>query len=304
MAFPYSIMVGSAMAAGYAEPDYEVVDYQIYCLDDEVRDRQTNNALLLRGPKPKILEKEAYFVCIGAAQTFGRFCEKPFPTILQEKLGIETLNLGRGGAGPSFFLGDNESLLHYINGARFAIVQIMSGRSEGNSLFDCKGLGHYTRLTDGALIGCDEAFRELIEKEDQNYVKQIVTETRQNWIDSYAKLLNSIHVPKILFWFAERKPQYNERYSDVYGLFGEFPQLVNFDMVKAIRKYSDDYVECMSRRGRPHLLYDRFTGKRTTVSDSWGGKWTENWYYPSPGMHEDAATALAAVCKKFLAPIY
>lgn len=280
------------MAAGYAEPDFKVVDYQIYCLDPYVIDRQTNTGLLLRGPKPKNLTKGDYFVSIGGAQTFGRFCEKPFSALLEERLGLEALNLGRGGAGPSFFSEQNDRLLEYLNNAKFALIQIMAGRSESNSLFDSKGLGYYRRLSDGLSIGCDEAFKQLLEKGDKDFVEQIISETRLNWINNYRKLLQQINVPKILFWFSERKPYYREKYKSVYSLFGKFPQLVNQDMVNQIKKYSDEYVECISSKGLPQLLKNRFTGKITTVEDKWSGSWERNWYYPSPEMHLQAAQAI------------
>lgn len=288
------------MIEGYANPDWDVVDYQMYCLDSEVIDRQTNTGVLLRGPKPQNLEKGKYFVCIGAAQTFGRFCENPYPTLLQEKLGIQTLNLGRGGAGPSFFSRDNDKLLGYINNARFAIIQVMSGRSEGNSLFDSRGLGFYTKISDGTPIGCDDAFRELLNKNDIGYIKIIVAETRHNWVNNYKGLLEKIQIPKILFWFSVRKPRYIEKYRNVHTLFGEFPQLVNSYMINQLRKYYDKYVECVSRRGLPHILINRFTGKPTIVEDPWGGIWDKNWYYPSAEMHIDAANALEKVCKRYL----
>jgi hypothetical protein len=291
------------MTAGYAEPDWEVVDYQIYCLDPEVMDRQTSAGLLLRGPAPQDLDESKYFVCIGAAQTFGRFCENPYPTLLQEKLGIQALNLGRGGAGPSFFSKDNARLLEYINGASFAVVQVTSARSEGNSLFDSRGLGYYYRISDGTGIGCDDAFRELLEENDKARVRKIVAETRHNWVHSFKELLQAIQVPKILFWFSVRGPHYIENYDNVYALFGEFPQLVNANMVKQIKKYSDAYVECISRRALPPSLVSRFTGEPTTVEDPWGGTWHENWYYPSPEMHVDAANVLEKICKKYLNPV-
>ena len=87
----------------YQETDLEVFDYQIYCLDEKLFDAQSKTPFLLRGPKPYTLQKVPYFVCIGAAQTFGSFCKKPFPILLQESLGISCINLGRGGAGPAFF---------------------------------------------------------------------------------------------------------------------------------------------------------------------------------------------------------
>jgi hypothetical protein len=287
----------------YQETDWEIADYQIYCLDKEIIDRSTNAELLLRGPKPKSLNKGEYFACIGAAQTFGRFCEKPYPIIMQEKLGISALNLGRGGAGPSFFFKDNKKLFEYVNNAKFVIIQVMSGRSASNSLFESQGLGCYVRRLNGAHIGCDEAFKELLATSDKDYVKKIVAETRDDWIQSFQEILESITVPKILFWFSTRRPNYQEKYTNVSLLFGEFPQLVNLDMIRQLRNYCDYYVECVSRRGMPQPLINRFTGESTKIKDSWGGgEWLNNWYYPSPKMHIDAAKALDKVCKRLVLP--
>jgi len=288
------------MAETYARPDWEVVDYQIYSLDPEVIDRQSNTELLLRGPKPNNLGNGQYFVCIGGAQTFGRFCKKPYPTLLQERFALQTLNLGRGGAGPSFFSNDNEKLLKYINNARFAVIQVMSGRSASNSLFNSRGLGAYQRKSDRTWIGCDDAFKQLVEQGDKYSLKKIVSETRQNWTKDFIYLLRQIIVPKILFWFSVRKPRYREKYNDVYRLFGQFPQLVNSAMINQLKKYSDHYIQCVSSKGLPQLLINRFTGIRTIVEDEWGGTWNNNWYYPSPEMHIDAANSLEKVLRKYM----
>jgi hypothetical protein len=213
---------------------------------------------------------------------------------------MEVLNLGRGGAGPSFFSKDNDKLLKYINDAKFAIIQVMSGRSESNSLFNSKGLGFYTRISDGASIGCDNAFRELLEKKDKDYIARIVSETRYNWVINYKELLRKIKIPKILLWFSVRKPHYKEKYRDLDALFGEFPQLVNLEMLDEIKNLCNEYVECVSRRGLPQLLINRFNGKPISVEDKWSGIWNKNWYYPSPEMHIEAADALEDICKKYL----
>lgn len=286
------------MAEAYQRTDWDVADYQIYCLDEALMDRQTDTPLLLRGPKPESLDKGNYFVCMGAAQTFGRFCKKPYPILLQERLGIPALNISRGGAGPSFFSKDNEKLLDYCNNARFVVVQVLSGRSESNSLFKSKGLGTYVRRSDGTSISCDEAFKELLGNYDISYARQIVAETRANWVEHYKELLESIQAHTILFWFSTRKPTYRENYRDVYKLFGEYPQLVTLEMVDQVKPYSNQYVECTSKRGISHRLINRFTGQPTTVKDEWGGGvWKRNWYYPSPEMHQIAARKLSKVCQ-------
>ena len=302
---------------GYQERDQDIVDYQMYSLGE--------TGLWFRGPEIESLEKGEYFVCIGAAQTFGCFCEKPFPLLLQEELNLPGLNLGYGGAGPYFFL-KYPKLFDYINRGKFVIVQVMSGRSESNSLFDSGGLEFLTRHSDGVRLGADAAYRQVLEGDrlwqkvpiGQKYVrratrifgkmraKRLVTETRSNWIKNYRSLLSQIAVPKILFWFSKRLPDYQERYNNLSALFNEFPQLVKLKMVKEIGDFSDEYVECVSKRGSPQPLFSRFTGKLTTVDpacdrqDLGGQIWTHNTYYPSPEMHLDAARVLSPVCRKYL----
>ncbi len=288
------------MANAYSKPDFEVVDYQSFLLDPLLKDRATGEELKIRGPKPQNINYGEFFSCIGAAQTFGRFCERPYPILLQKKLCMNVLNFGRGGAGPSFFSEDNSVLFDYVNKGKFAVIQVMSGRSESNSEFHSNGLGFYTRVSDGSWIGCDDAFRELLQRKDNRYLKQIVAETRFNWIQSYKKLLKRITVPKILLWFATRGPHYSEGYETIESLFGKFPQLVNTAMISELKMFCDDYVECVTSRGYPHKLTSRFTGEPVTIVDDWGGRWTENWYYPSPEMHLDAARKLEKSIRKIV----
>ena len=105
---------------GYEERDWEIVDYGVEMTPD--------HRFKLRGPLPD-LDGADYFSTVGAAQTFGCFCQKPYPMLLQEQLALPVLNLGVGGAGPEFF-NNNPILIDYINRSRFVVVQVMSGRSQ------------------------------------------------------------------------------------------------------------------------------------------------------------------------------
>ena len=287
------------MAAEYQEPDWRVVDYEVFCLDPHIIDISRDCPLRLRGPRPASLEKGEYFVCLGAAQTFGRFCPRPFSTILQERLSLPVLNISHGGAGPSFFARCGERLFEYLNDARFVVLQVMSGRSESNSIFESRGVGHYTRRSDGLEMGCDEAFAELLRTAPRAVVAAIIDETRKNWLANYREILAKIAVPTILFWFSSRKPKYRQTYDSVHGLFGEFPQLVNEATLRSLSAECDYTVSCVSRRGLPQRLTDRHTGEPVTVWDPWtAGPWESNRYYPSPQMHMDAADALEAECRQ------
>ena len=283
----------------YQERDNEIVDYQIY------RDEETG--LWLRGPQPERLKEGRYIACLGGAQTFGCFCDKPFTRLLQEALNFPVVNYGIGGAGPSFFL-LQEKIFGPLNKAACTIIQVMSGRSESNSVFDTGGLAYLTRRTDDRRMGAREAYQSLLRQKmifGRKDLKRIIAETRENWIRNYISLIDKIEAPVVLIWLAMREPDYKERYFHVRPLMGGFPHLVNREMVAAIKNAADDYVHCVTDRGIPQRLISRFTGKPTKVDpgrprkDLKGPHWTHNFYYPSPEMHEEAAEILAPVCKKY-----
>lgn len=282
------------MGMQYQQRDWEVVDYHEYLLTD---------GFYARGPALSRLQPNRYIVCIGAAQTFGCFCENPYPSLIQQRLAVPVLNLGRAGAGPKFFL-RHPMLMQHINNARLAIVQIMSGRSEDNSAFISRGLEWLTRLSDGRELGAEQAYKELLEYNDTDFVSHTIRETRSNWICSFHHLLEAIVPPTLLFWFSRRGPAYVEQFTDVHSLFGQFPQLVNDAMVSVLRPLCDEYVECVSGRGMPQLLKSRFDGRPVRVNFGRQGEEPRtssyNSYYPSPEMHEDAATSLQPICLKYL----
>jgi hypothetical protein len=78
------------MGQFYQDLDAPHFDYQLSFVGD-IADTQ------FRGPPADL--SRPYIACVGAAQTFGRFCASPFPEILGRRLGIQVVNLGVGGAG-------------------------------------------------------------------------------------------------------------------------------------------------------------------------------------------------------------
>jgi hypothetical protein len=305
--------------SGYQNRDREIVDYQMYRMDEV--------GLWFRGPQCVSPVAGNFFACLGAAQTFGCFAEKPFCSLLQDRLDLPGLNLGYGGAGPSFYL-KYPKLIEVVNRARFAIVQVMSGRSESNSFIDAGGL-EFVMMRDGKRrMAAEKAYEEILLGDDRwrkskslaakvarrirwNYgamrMRSLVQETRKNWVDSYAHLLRAIKVPTILFWFSRRGWDYRIDYSSVEGVFGEFPQLIERVTMSKVVPLARHYVECVSSRGSPQLLVSRHTGKPAPVRladdrpDFGDETWTHNAYYPTPQMHEDAADSLTAACAQHAA---
>ncbi len=311
--------VATTHLSGYQERDHEVVDYRMAEL--------AHAGLRFRGPLVGD-GCDDYFACVGAAQTFGCFVERPYPTLLSDQLGLPVLNLGYGGAGPEFFA-DQTALHGCLNRSSLVVLQVMSGRSQSNSLYECGGLEYVTRHSDGRHMGAQRAIAEAMlpgpphlagkripsrlrrllpdsEVAVRRRIEPLVNEIREAWVESHRRLLANLTVPVVLFWFSKRSTDYAQSYSDVAGVFGQFPQMVNTAMIDAIRPLCHSYVECVSERGSPQPLRSRFTGEPVEVdpandrADLGFGTWTHNRYYPSPEMHEDAAESLASTCSDLL----
>ena len=137
-------------------------------------------------------------------------------------------------------------------------------------------------------------------------VQALVNEMRDAWVESYIQLISNISVPVVLLWFSKREPEYDESYQSVGKLLGDYPQLVNREMVDKVVVHAENYVHCVTNRGAPQILRSRFTGDPITVEtamdreDLASAPWSTNHYYPTPEMHQDVSKQLVEVCKSLL----
>lgn len=309
-----SAVHGAPHRPGYARRDHEVIDYRM--------EELPGTGLHFRGPLPRDLGPGRFVACVGAAQTFGCFCEEPYPVLLSARLGLPVLNLGYGGAGPRFFC--RPELLAVLGQARAVVIQVMSARSEDNSLFDSGGLEYLRRRSDGAWLAAAEAWRAVLDgdayipgvrnrplrwlarRAGRLRARGLVAETCRNWVASHIALAEALPAPKVLLWFATRSPRQPRSYRNLATLFGDFPQLVDGRMLDGIRGRHERAVECVTSRGLPQPLVSRFTGLPCRVDpaldrpDLGGEVWTHNRYYPSPQMHRDAADVIVPVLQELL----
>lgn len=301
----------------YQKVDRNIIDYNIYNFQ----------GLELRGPE---LKSNKYIAYIGASQTFGRYCTTPYSHILEKKLDLETLNFGIGGKGPNFFL-QNQKIMEAVNKAELVIIQVLSGRSIGNSVFQSLDGGmHGIRLIDGKKMRSDSIFSELISGKDERglskeFMADLVKEIRNNYVDEMIKLLKAIQPPKVLFWFSTRTPEYKE----IYGLTPsqQFSRHFRKNVSAVLEKLSNGKIGFLRRYKESHVnnllsdfphFVDRETIKKIEpycdryvelvskaglpqpLRDFEGNVVGKDNYYPSPEMHEQASKLLYPVCKSIL----
>jgi len=279
---------------GYQSVDKNFIDYELW--------KPGNLKFSIRGPAFNLVD-ENYFTAVGAAQTFGRFAHIPYTKLIADEIKIKCLNLGASGAGPSYFSKSTQSL-ELINKSKFCIVQILSGRSVSNSLFT---LGS----NQGTLVNnehpsenweySENAYRKILNSKDKIFLTSLKAETRFNYVLEMISLLKLIKVPKILFYFSERRVDYKENNTDLGGFLGSFPHFINGKIIEKLKNYTDEYVEAISREGLPQPIFNRL-GEPELI-------WNEkdfpnikfrhhNNYYPSPEMHKIAFHNLINIVNK------
>jgi Domain of unknown function (DUF6473) len=297
----------------YQPRDYELVDYERFFVD--------GCNVPFRGPplNPFKAAPQSYFTCLGAAQAYGTFFQKPFANLLAESTGLNALNLAVGGVGPGFYT-LYDRLIEAMNRGRFVILTCMAARHAGNSRFEPDGYVEFViDRRSGESIPSWAGWKKIIVEEPENAMRY-VDESRRAWVDISLKLISRLTVPVIFFYFSRRRPDYEidlasieaqrERLAAgtddgpfVEGLMGDFPHLVDGPSVRRVAAACTAYAECLSARGMGQILVSRFTGKpigeveHSALGDEFSKipHLSHNTYYPSAEMHEDARDVLLPV---------
>ncbi len=291
------------LTVDYTFRDYEVVDYDYYSLDSMPRVR-------LRGPRfdPRSAKPGSFFTAFGSAHTLGVFSPVAYPDLLAEQLKMPAWNVGIGGVSAHFY-NSYPQFADYANRGRFAIVQLMAGRMDGNDRIENIPAAQMVRDRKRGDFVIPEAVWGRIEREEPGMMLTYVEQSRAAWAEQHAKLLDSLKVPVVMFWFSGRSLADSGSATRQIGSLEatSFPQFVNGSDVAKIRGKAEAFVECTSMRGSGYKLRTRFTGEPVRVNHRMLGERGSpvdlfddtNSYYPSPEMQADAAKALFDTVKRY-----
>ena len=99
--------------------DYDLVDYP-------------GSVLRFRGPKADF--DQPFVVCIGGAETFGRFIHAPFPMQLDQKLPVQVVNMGVVSAGMDVIMTD-PAIRNAMERANQIVLQVPSATNMTNRFY-------------------------------------------------------------------------------------------------------------------------------------------------------------------------
>ena len=255
-----------------------------------------------RGPDPRPLTAGNYISFLGAAQTFGRFCNRPFSHQVEDLLGVPSVNLATSSLGPRFYL-NRPQLIDIINNGAASVLQVMSGRSASNSKYHNHKYGSNSfhpigGSTAGPAITEEQMLGPFFQEGRSEVAIQLMTEMRATWLAEMKELIGLIRVPTVLLWLSPRTPAYIPDVRTIFGFTGQFPHLIDADCIAQLTPLVRNYVEIVSSVGLPSTFRNRFTGEPGVCA--LGPKLaTSQSYYPSPEMHELTAARLVSA----LAPL-
>lgn len=210
--------------------------------------RYGNSKLLFRGPRKKMAGE--YIAMIGGTETYGKFIEKPFPTLVSEAMEMECVNFGCVTAGVDVFANETQ-VIDACSKARVTVVQAIGAQNMSNRFYAVHPRRNDRFLRASTLM--KTIFRE-VDFTDFSFTKHLLTtlqtlseerfsivrdELKEAWIARMKLMLDKIEGKTVLLWFADRAP---EDVAAKDGL-GREPIFVDRRMIEEIRPYVTEVVE-------------------------------------------------------------
>ncbi|MCW1950489.1 MAG: DUF6473 family protein [Octadecabacter sp.] len=284
------------MGLGYQKTDRNAFDYDLW-FDVALP------TLALRGPQCD-LHADNCISFIGAAQTFGRFVNNPFPRQVGRFLERPIANLGFSGAGAEFYL-QRPALMALLAKSDTVVVQSMSARSVSAGVFKTARNNGVLEFQAGPRKGesflAQEAYRILkTEYGDDALVAQRKA-VQEKWLEQHRDLASQISGRKIFLWLSNEAPGDNLDYSR--SAIGQFPHMVSAQMVSALPEMGFEVIECVLNPEPVQILINDHSHmvERVFGAQNFPNRPDKlralNVYYATPALHDKAARLL---CKALL----
>jgi len=239
-----------------------------------------------------------YVVYLGGIETYGKFIEMPFPTLVEQATGTKSVNLGCVNAGIDAFLTDN-CLMDMCAGAKVTVVQVVGAQNMSNRFYAVHPRRNDRFVRASSLlrsIYSDVDFTDfsftrhllsVLAKTDPDKFNLVKVELKTAWISRMRSLIRRIGGNVVLLWLADHPAGDGKS----LGPNDEDPLFVDAAMTGEIAPLASAFVEVVAKdEERTEAACDLVYGplERPAAKKMLG-----------TAVHWRAATELASVIQKF-----
>jgi len=224
--------------------------------------RYGRSKLLFRGPRRKL--DKPYCAVIGGSETYGKFLETPYPTMLEQLIQMPVVNLGCQNAGNEVFAQDT-SITDICSGAEVTIIQLMGAQNLSNRFYSvhprrndrfikASGFLHTIfREVDFTEFHFNRHLLGSLNEISPEKFSLVRDELKEAWVARMKLLMSRIEGRVILLWLSDHTPDDTAKTNDL----NSDPAFVDRDMINRVSERASDVVEVVATQSEIDAGRDR-----------------------------------------------
>lgn len=210
--------------------------------------------LLFRGPRRDL--NAPYVAFVGGTETYGKFIAKPFPALVEERLGMTCANFGLPNAGIDAFAHDP-----FVPGAtvksEVTVLQVMGAQNMTNRFYTVHPRRNDRFVSASTLLRT--IYRE-VDFADFHYNRHLVTELARvsperfatvraelqaAWSARMRLMLKQIVGKSVVLWFSDHEPRSQENTMVNDDLTGD-PLFITREMMDEVASLATHVIEVVA----------------------------------------------------------
>ncbi len=212
--------------------------------------RYGTSRVFFRGPRKPMDGRYVSFV--GSTETYGKYLPKPFPTLVEERLGEVCVNFGCINASIDAFINE-QMVLAACHDATMNVVQIMGAHNMSNRFFTVHPRRNdrflrastvlraiYPEVDFSEYCFIKHLLRTLHEISPERF-EIVLNELQEAWKARMRSFLTEVGAHSILLWFADHLPS-DAAWEDRADPFQANPMFVTRSMIDSLRPYAQSIV--------------------------------------------------------------
>ncbi|HGG05551.1 MAG TPA: hypothetical protein ENK28_08835 [Aliiroseovarius sp.] len=184
--------------------------------------RYGKSKLLFRGPKRKL--DQPYVAVLGGSETYGKFLERPYAALVEERMDFPFVNLGCVNAGTDVFVND-QSIIDICANARVTVVQLMGAQNLSNRFYAVHPrrndrflrasnlLKTIYREVDFTEFNFNKHLLMALHQASPDKFAMVAEELKEAWVARMKNLISKIEGRVVLLWMSDRAPEARQNCS-------------------------------------------------------------------------------------------